>query len=221
LFVHISRVIWSDNVDRRRQLNGHIEPDCMEAVMHTRKHLIISMLLSALLIAFSEPAIAQNTAPSPRVGGLVGAPPESPQQSTTSQRSNNESGTPMAMSTTGVLLATAPAVVLVPADAAPDNRLNNGCWVRLHDKDAMQRGSDNLTIVGRMHLPTFQTPSGVNWSGKTDSLTVGPNAKVTVFGERDYGGKMAALEPGRRIRDLNSELGFGKSIDSVRVDCLA
>ncbi len=164
--------------------------------MHSSKFPPASALLSALLVAISVPAVAQNAAPPP------------------------DANTPAPRSTPGVAITTVPLVVLVPIEAQADTSLYNGCWVRLQDKDAMVRGNDNLTIVGRMYMPTFETPSGVNWSSKADSLTVGPRAKVTVFDDEGYKGKMAALEPGQQIRDVRKELGFGKTIDSLRVDCV-
>lgn len=206
--------------------------------MHSPRHLSISALLGTLLVAMSAPAIAQNTAPPPELHPPGHASPQlqeqKPQQSTptdqgssgasaasTDQRSSGAPSAPAAMSTTGITVTTVPMVVLVPVEAQAETGLNNGCWVRLQDKDAMVRGNEVLTIVGRMYMPSFETPSGVNWSRKADSLTVGPNAKVTVFGERNYEGKMAALEPGQQIRDLNGDLGMSKSIDSLRVDCVA
>ena len=113
-------------------------------------------------------------------------------------------------------------VILMPVEAQEDPKLNNGCWVRLIDKDAMpKKGNDVLTIVGRMYMPSFETPSGVNWSRKADSLTVGPRASVTVFSDRDYKGSAAKLSAGQQVKDIAKELGFVKSIDSLQVDCTA
>lgn len=140
--------------------------------------------------------------------------------------STDSSGAPSTGSTSqsgaGTTTVTVPMVVLVPVEVQTDPKLYNGCWVRLTDKEAMpKQGNDILTIVGRMSMPSFQTPSGVNWSRKADSLTVGPNASVTVFSDKDFKGSSAKLTGGQQVKDLNKELGFVKSIDSLQVDCTA
>lgn len=122
----------------------------------------------------------------------------------------------------GTTTVTVPMLVLVPVEVQTDPKLNNGCWVRLTDKEAMPKsGSDILTVVGRMYMPSFETPSGVNWSRKADSLTVGPNARVTVYSDRDYKGSSAKLTGGQQVKDISKELGFVKSIDSMQVECTA
>jgi len=113
-------------------------------------------------------------------------------------------------------------LVLMPIEVQNNPQLNNGCWVRLTDKDAaLQKSNDILTIVGRMNMPSFQTPTGVNWSRKADSLTVGPHASVIVYSDKNYKGSAAKLPAGQQIKDIGKELRFVRSIDSLQVNCTA
>lgn len=168
------------------------------------------------------------------IGGYSIAPAQTAQSSTGSMQSGNAPSGPgtasgassphagAAGSGADTATVTVPMLVLVPVEVQNNPQLNNGCWVRLVDKDAMPgKGSDILTIVGTMGMPSFQTPSGVNWSRKADSLTVGPNATVTVYSDKNYQGTVAKLSPGQQVKDLNKELGFAQSIDSLKVSCNA
>jgi hypothetical protein len=169
-------------------------------------------VLVALLAATSMAAQAQSDTASPSQSG----------PSSSAQSSGAPSTGSSAQGGAGTTTVTVPMVVLVPVEVQTDPQLNNGCWVRLTDKDAMPRqGNDILTIVGKMNMPSFQTASGVNWSRKADSLTVGPKASVTVYSEKDFKGSSAKLTGGQQVKDLNKELGFVKSIDSLQVDCAA
>ncbi len=130
------------------------------------------------------------------------------------------SGGKMRSDSAGTTVVTVPLVILVPAQTQPDSQLYNGCWVQLKDKDAMQgKGSDLLTIVGTMHLPELKTPSGINWARKADSLQIGPKANVTIYADENYKGTSARLRSGQEVKDLNKELGFAKSIDSLKIAC--
>lgn len=169
-------------------------------------------VLLALLTAASMAVHAQSgTTSQPQPGSSSGA-----------QSSGAPSTGSSAQGGSGTTTVTVPMVVLVPVEVQTDPKLNNGCWVRLTDREAMpKQGNDILTIVGRMNMPSFQTASGVNWSRKADSLTVGPNANVTVYSDKDFKGSSAKLSGGQQVKDLNKELGFVKSIDSLQVDCTA
>ncbi len=179
---------------------------------------ILSMLAGAVLVAAQTVAFSQTTqSPSspPQSGSGAGS-----MSSGTSSDTNSSGGT--TQSSVDTTTVTVPMVVLVPVEVQTTPMLNNGCWVRLTDKDATpKKGNDILTILGRMSMPSLQTPSGINWSRKADSLTVGPHARVTVFSDSDYKGSAAKLNGGQQINDINKELKFVKSIDSLQVDCTA
>lgn len=176
------------------------------------KHSGLCALMAALLASASA-AFAQSTqAPSSPASG----------EPASGNTSSGASGSGAAKSGSDTSTVTVPMVVLVPVEIQTDPKLNNGCWVRLTDKDAApKKGNDILTIVGRMYMPSFQTPTGINWSRKADSLTVGPNASVVVYSDRNYRGSAAKLTGGQQVQDLNKELGFVKSIDSLQMECTA
>ena len=179
--------------------------------MMTSKRTSLTALLGALL-ACGNVAVSAQTA----------APPPAQSESSSGAQSSGAPGSGAAKSGAGTTTVTVPMVVLVPVEVQTDPKLNNGCWVSLADKDAMpKKGNDILTIVGRMYMPSFETPSGVNWSRKADSLTVGPNARVTVYSDREYKGSSAKLTGGQQVKDISKELGFVQSIDSMQVDCTA
>lgn len=114
---------------------------------------------------------------------------------------------------------TIPMVVLVPFESKPEATLYNGCWVRLLDNVEKPAGKEFLTIVGRMYLPAMNTASGVDWSGKADGIDIGPNAILTAFGQKGYQGPGIVLKPGQIVQDVQKDLGFVNSIESLTIEC--
>ncbi len=187
----------------------------MEVTIMKSYRMATSALAGAILASVYTIAPAQTT-PAQSDQGRAGSPSASANPS-----SGASTGT-TTRSGAGAATVTVPMVVLVPVDTQPDSQLNNGCWVRLTDNDATpKKGNDILTIVGRMYMPSFETPTGVNWSRKADALTVGPKAAVKVFSDPNYQGSSATLRGGQQVKDLSKELGFVQSIDSLQVDCTA
>lgn len=183
--------------------------------------VVLSALTSALLVTASTLASAQSTQMQQGQEPMQAAPGAA--AATTERGMAGSSGASTggaATGTGGPATVTVPMVILVPVAAQQDQQLNNGCWVRLNDKDAKPgQGNDILTIVGQMYMPSFKTPMGIDWSRKADSMTVGPNAAVRIFSDQYYKGNSATLRGGQQVKDLNQELGFVKSIDSLQVDC--
>ena len=188
---------------------------------------ILSILAGAILSCAHSTVPAQSTG---RMSGQDAAQSgaqssaqqtQQPQQSDSGTMSSGASGTGAASS--GSATVTVPMLVLVPVEIQSEaNKLNNGCWVRLIDKDAMpKQGNDILTIVRKMYIPSFETPSGINWSHKADGLVVGPKATVMVYADKNFKGKVAKLSAGQQVKDINKDLGFPQSIDSMKVDCAA
>ena len=110
------------------------------------------------------------------------------------------------------------ATVLVPA-SQPDPMLNNGCWVQLMDNIETPRSREYLTIIGTKYMPELETASGKGWAGRADGLSVGPNAQVTVYGEKGFGGRGLAIRPNSIVQDLRANLGMVNSIESMKIDC--
>lgn len=114
--------------------------------------------------------------------------------------------------------ARARAGLLVPA-SQPDPMLNNGCWVQLMDNIDTPRSREYLTIIGAKYMPDLETASGKGWAGRADGLSIGPNAQVTAYGEKGYGGRGVAIRPNSIVQDLRADLGLVNSIESIRIDC--
>lgn len=114
--------------------------------------------------------------------------------------------------------AKAGAGLLVPA-SQPDPMLNNGCWIQLMDNIATPRSREYLTIIGAKYMPELETASGKGWARRADGLSIGPNAQVIVYGEKNYGGRGVAVRPNSILQDLRAELGLVNSIESIKIDC--
>lgn len=110
------------------------------------------------------------------------------------------------------------AGLLVPA-SQPDPMLNNGCWIQLMDNLETPRSREYLTIIGAKYMPELETASGKGWARRADGLSIGPNAQVVVYGEKNYGGRGVAIRPNSIVQDLRAELGLVNSIESMKIDC--
>jgi hypothetical protein len=162
----------------------------------------------------------------------------------TDTNTGTTSGATAGGTTTVPVPVTVPLTVLMPVEVQKDPQLNNGCWVRLASNagqgttgatgtsgasgtsmssaataSSSAKAANELTVAGQLNLPNFSIPSGVNWAQKTDSLVVGPNATVIVFGEPQYRGNSATLKAGQEVKDVRKELGFMQSIGSMQVNC--
>lgn len=118
----------------------------------------------------------------------------------------------------GTGAASAPPPLLAPA-SQPDPMLNNGCWVQLMDNIETPKSREYLTIVGAKYMPRLATPTGQTWAGRSDGMSIGPHAQVTVYGEENYGGRSFTIRPNSIVQDLRANLGFVNSIASMKIDC--
>lgn len=191
------------------------------------KRIFLPALLGAMLISGCGTTGTQS-APGPSsssssAGGSMGTSAGSIPRDNAAAGSTSGAGTGPASGAQSVAVPApdVPVLVLVPTQVNTDPALYDGCWARLVDNQETPRQSDQLTVVGKMHMPSLQTASGVNWKGKADGMIVGPNALVTAFGEEQYQGRGVILKPRQVIRDARKELGFVSSIESLKVDCAA
>lgn len=111
----------------------------------------------------------------------------------------------------------APLIVLVPITVASAPDFSNGCWARLYDSTGFQ--GNQLSLVGPVDMPNMRTAFGTDWSGQFDSIAVGPNARLTVYDNENYGEKAAAFKPGQKVADLDEKMGTFENISSVKVAC--
>jgi hypothetical protein len=165
--------------------------------------LLGPFLFAALLSSVFAAAPSQNTQGKPSIN------------SSSSGVSGTEGTAAAAADTVTVAV---PMVVLVPIEVRSDPNLANGCWVRLSDGTNF-KGKDELTIAGPMEMQTLQTPSGINWRRKADSLLVGPKATVQIYENSMFKDKTKTFQPGQQVPSLRKELGFLHSIDSLKITC--
>lgn len=112
-----------------------------------------------------------------------------------------------------------PVLVLVPMVFAIDDKLANGCWARLYDR---QNFAGNVSVlVGPIDIPTVRpaTVTGLELGRNYDSIVVGPNATLTVWDNENYRQKTATFKAGQRVEDLDTKMGFFEDIKSLKVTC--
>lgn len=110
------------------------------------------------------------------------------------------------------------ALVILPIQAASDQNLANGCWVRFYD-DKNFRG-DTLTLTGPVDMAKMELPGGVwrDW----DSARVGPRATVITYDNENFRERTATLRAGAQVGDLDDKkLGWFDEVKSARVQCQA
>lgn len=66
---------------------------------------------------------------------------------------------------------------------------------------------EHLTIIGTEYMPGLETVSGKGCAGRADGLRLGPNAQVTVRGEKGFGGGVA-IRSNSIVQDLRADLGL-------------
>lgn len=61
-------------------------------------------------------------------------------------------------------------------------------------------------------------PHDVNKTNKPARIAERAVRSVTLFSDKDFKGGSARLTSGQQVKDINKELGFVQSIDSLRAD---
>lgn len=112
-----------------------------------------------------------------------------------------------------------PVVLLVPVEYATDEKLADGCWVRLYD--SKNYGGGVFTLVGDVDVPNMRpgTVTGLEWGPNYDSVEVGPKATFTAWDDENYRDRTAMIGAGQRVADLSQRLRFGEDMESLKVDC--
>lgn len=111
-----------------------------------------------------------------------------------------------------------PLIILAPTEVRTDPTLARGCWVRLFPQKAF-KGKDDLTVAGPLELAQLHTPVGVDWKHKSQSMIVGPKAKVTLYEGEHFADKNASFKPGAQVEDLHREAPFKRAINSMKIAC--
>ncbi|HSC87843.1 MAG TPA: hypothetical protein VLC09_11255 [Polyangiaceae bacterium] len=110
----------------------------------------------------------------------------------------------------------APSIVVAPNTFAMAEDFANGCWVRLYDgRDFV---GQQLTLVGPLSLSemTLISPSWRRWN----SAVVGPHARLTIYGGKDFERRSTRMSARQRASDLASkDVDWYGKIESARVEC--
>jgi len=93
-----------------------------------------------------------------------------------------------------------------PSTATPGSG-GEGCFVHLFDGDDLndEGSSFELTQPGKFATMTDLPAARDDWSGEADSLAVGPDATVTVWPEKNFGGQSQKFEAGTEVPHLDPE----------------
>ncbi len=97
-----------------------------------------------------------------------------------------------------------------------------GCWVKVFEDYHFSKEDNSDVIEGPGRWPTMVHLPGAaytDWSDEIDSLIVGPNARVTVWEDRYYGGDQRVFESGDEEHNLDNR-DFGDAIDSILIECV-
>lgn len=115
--------------------------------------------------------------------------------------------------------STGPVLLLVPMVFAIDDKVANGCWARIYDKENF---AGNMTmLVGPVDIASAKPASvtGLELGRNYDSVVVGPRATLTVWDNANYRDKTATFKAGQRISNLDGKMGYFEEIKSLKISC--
>ena len=110
-----------------------------------------------------------------------------------------------------------PVMMLVPIEVSSP-AMEAGCWAQLFDKRNFQ--GEALTIAGPMEVDSVDKYAGRALKRNIDSLMTGPRARMTVFEHRLFKDRQVEFGPNSKQVGVVRELGFGGSIQSLRLECV-
>ena len=108
-----------------------------------------------------------------------------------------------------------PSVVIVPAGAASE--LAGRCWARLYRSKKF--AGEPLTLVGPLEVDYVRPEWGFAWDPIYESLSVGPEATLTVYDDAKFRDRSAAFKAGQSIPDLDEVMGVFRTIRSMKLTC--
>jgi hypothetical protein len=108
-------------------------------------------------------------------------------------------------------------VVLVPATVANPVPAD-GCWVQVFEED--NYGGDSVLVAGPRSLPNIkQSVAGHSFRTLGESVVAGPNARVTLYEDENFGGRSVDVEANYHISEVDESFGPFEQMASLRVAC--
>jgi hypothetical protein len=94
-----------------------------------------------------------------------------------------------------------------------------GVWVRIYDDENLDMDDDWAYVEGPAafaDMDDIPNTSKADWDDGIESLQVGPDAKIQVFDEEGFRGRMREFGPNVVVTDLG-EHKFGNRIESIKI----
>lgn len=109
------------------------------------------------------------------------------------------------------------AFFVAEAGRALDESFAGGCWARLYVRENFE--GDPVTLVGPVAIDNVSRQWGFPWDPQYESLQVGPTATLTLYDNTRFRDRTAVFKSGRRIADMDDEMGVFRSVRSAKVSC--
>ena len=121
----------------------------------------------------------------------------------------------------GLLLPDA-ARAVDPNPARVDPQSGDGCWVRFFDERGFRKPIGRL--AGNLYINSIEGPgligkgSDKEFLHRSESLVVGPEARLIAYEEPGFRKELVDLGPGRKVSDL-ARIGLPARIASLKISC--
>lgn len=91
-----------------------------------------------------------------------------------------------------------------------------GCWAKIYDGPDFNGRS--ITVVGYTNWANLSTTGWPEWSGQIDSVEVGPDATLVLYGLPFFADEDHTIVGGVSVRNV-SQVPAGDSLESLRLSC--
>lgn len=98
----------------------------------------------------------------------------------------------------------------------PQKSKESGCWAIIYDGKNFKGRS--LTLVDGVTLPHLEFPAFDDWEGDIDSVEVGPNATLYLYGSENYEDLDQTVQANQKISDIDHKPAID-AIESARLVC--
>ncbi|WP_342346951.1 hypothetical protein, partial [uncultured Nitrospira sp.] len=96
--------------------------------------------------------------------------------------------------------------------------VDKNCWAELFEDTGFDMDDPHVRVQGPFQSATLEDVAGLKWNDEIESLTVGPNATVYAYKDRDFSGTEVVFVANQRVSDL-AELNMSDDIESLKIKC--